>query len=682
LPDKDIRKRFTNRQGKTGFSGDVIRNFITAQHTAINQLARLAYADKIRGGVAAAYAELQGNPDALRLAAFIDEIALRAGSEMTPNVSQEFNWDKFAALGNQVVFYYMLSSAKSAFVQTTQLAIVGLPVLAAEYGTTETAKVAGRYSMLFNSLGTFKYGPNGDVETYFGAPTVRDSNYVHNHPDANYRRVLTDAWNDANDRDLFMSTYASDMTSRARAPSAKYYGPLSVATRSALNLMGGLFHHMERMSREIMYMSTFELEFARAKKQGKTDKEAYTQGVAKARELTYEALFNYSQYNKPRIMKPALLRIATQFLSFAVQMNSFMVRNFYGMLPLLNEEGKKEAAKKFFGTLGMAYMFAGMTGLGTGLIGYSTFAGLMDALKEMQCEGSDDPYCYDDDLGNPLGKINFDLWFRNIWIPETFGPGSPIAEYLGLTASQAEMLATAMESGPISAITNLNIGASTSLDTMFNLSPNPSATAREWWQELVYSFMGPFGGMAENMAGAIDDFNNGDFKRGIEKIMPAFFRGAFKAARVSEEGEKTARGYEFLSPEEYTFGRAVANTLGFASTDVARVQKSNFIAKKLEVKLQAERTKLLADLRRAVARFDENPSDANDEAVSEAYDAIDEFNVLKGFGSLLITPESERKALEGFDERRDAAYQGLYTNPGVQDIIYPLVEGTRMPAYK
>jgi hypothetical protein len=58
LPDKDIRRKFVHRQGKTGFSADAIRNFIVSQHTAANQLARLKYSDKIRNGIAAA----GGNP--------------------------------------------------------------------------------------------------------------------------------------------------------------------------------------------------------------------------------------------------------------------------------------------------------------------------------------------------------------------------------------------------------------------------------------------------------------------------------------------------------------------------------------------------------------------------------------------------------------------------------------------
>jgi hypothetical protein len=64
----------------------------------------------------------------LKLSAFVDEIAMRAAAEMSPAAPGEFNWDSVASVANQAVFYYMLTSPKSALVQMTQLPVVGLPV--------------------------------------------------------------------------------------------------------------------------------------------------------------------------------------------------------------------------------------------------------------------------------------------------------------------------------------------------------------------------------------------------------------------------------------------------------------------------------------------------------------------------------------------------------------------------
>jgi hypothetical protein len=330
LPERDIRRKFTHRQGKTGFSADVIRNFIVSQHTAANQLSRLAYSDKLRLAIGSAYAELAGNPDRLKLSAFVDEIAMRAAAEMSPAAPGEFNWDSVASVANQAVFYYMLTSPKSALVQMTQLPVVGLPVLSAEYGVGKATATALRYSNLFNKLGTTKKDANGDIITSWGEPSINDSGYVNKHPDPAYRATLKRAWEAAQDKDIFMSTYAADMTARAKVPTQRYQGGAMRVLRWTGNLMGGAFHHLERITREIMYMSSFELEYARQIEQGAKPADAEKAAINKAVDLVYESLFNYTQYNKPRLMKAgAIPKIATQFMTYPLQMTSYLVRNFY-----------------------------------------------------------------------------------------------------------------------------------------------------------------------------------------------------------------------------------------------------------------------------------------------------------------------------------------------------------------
>jgi hypothetical protein len=683
LPDRDIRRKFTHRQGKTGFSADVLRNFIVSQHTAANQLARLAYADQIRLGIGSAYAELAGNPDKLKLSAFVDEIATRASAEMTPAIPGKFNLDKMASIGNQVVFYYMLTALKSALVQMTQLPIVGLPTLAAEYGATEVAKVTARYSNLFNKLGTTKVDERGNVVTEWGEPSINDSHYVNNHPDPEYRKALKRAWQTAQDRDIFMSTYAADMTSRAQVPTGKYEGWMKKSTRATLNLMGGAFHHLERITREIMYMSTFELEFARAKKEGLNNADATNRAIKAATEMVYEALFNYTQYNKPRSIlgidvKRGLGRLPVQLMSYPLQMTSYLVRNFYGMLPYLNKEGKRDAAIKFFGTMGMTGMFAGVVGLP----GYSMILGMAEGIREllrpdMEDDDSDELYDEDDD-GNPLGKRSLDLWFREWFIPNYFGPGSDLAKALGLTDEQALALQRGVKMGPISAVTDLNIGASTSLDGLWFRDDTPAETSKAAFQEMAFnSITGPFGSMGQQIASAFDDFNNGQFNRGGEKLLPAFFRGGAKALRVGTEGEQTRQGAEIRNAEWYTTGKLIGLSLGFQSTEVAEIQKKNFLAKRMVMDIQKERQKVLADLDLAAQRYENDPSDKNEERLEDALIAIDRYNYKNGM--LAINGETVSKSLAGRAQRRSEAIEGLMVSPKEAPYVYPLLERSQVP---
>lgn len=678
LPEKDIRKRFTHRQGKTGFSADVIRNFIVSQHTAANQLSRLKYSDDIRNAIGAAYAELAGNPDKLKLNAFVDEIAMRAGGEMAPSISGEFNFDKLASLGNQAVFYYMLTSMKSALVQMTQLPVVGLPVLLAKYDSTAVVRTVGRYSFLFNKLGTTKRDAQGNITTKWGQPSINDSRYVNKHPDLNYRRILKDAWEYGNDQDLFMATYTADMTSRARVPTGEFEGWFTKGRRGLANLMGGAFHHTERISRETMYMASFELEFAKQKKAGKSNAEAAAIAKKEAVNTVYESLFNYTQYNKPRVMKTPAGRIATQFLSYPLQVTSYLIRNFYGMLPFLNKEGKKEAATMFFGTLLMTGMFAGVVGMPL----YSLICGMIDAYRELMRPEEDEDYDEDDE-GNPLGYRSIDLYFRETFLPSIFGRGSSIAEALGLTDEQADTLARAVKYGPITAYTNLNIGASVSLDGLWFRDDTPANDAKSAVQEMFFNlFGGPLGSGVVQIASGFEDINNGQLERGIEKLLPAFFRGSMKAYRLSVEGLKTTKGDEVMNAEYYTTGRLIAQAMGFDTAEVAEVQKANFMAKRLESQITKERQSLLNKLDIAVRRAEDRGTEAAEEKIEEVLDDIDKYNVKNGFGPFLINQKTIETSLTGREKRRGESYQGLSVDKKAAPFIEPLIERSRSPEYR
>ena len=669
LPDKDIRRKFVHRQGKTGFSADAIRNFIVSQHTAANQLARLKYSDKIRNGIAAAYAEIQQNPDKLKLATIIREVSNRAINEITPTVPEEgLDWDQVASLGNKFVFYWLLTSPKSALVQMTQLPIVGLPTLGAEFGIGKATATAARYGALWNKFGTTKKDANGNVVTEWGQPSINDSSYVNKHPNLAYRKVLKDAWNFANDKDIFMSTYAGDMTAMSAVPTARYQGVVSRGTRFVFDLMGGAFHHAERISREIMYMSAFELAYADAKQKGMDDKAAFDAATEKALKLTYDALFNYTQYNKPPPMKTAGGRLAFQFLTYPLQMTSYLVRNFYGMLPFLNKEEKKEAAIKFFGTLTMTGLFAGVTGFPL----YSFIMGMAEGMRELLRDEEDEDYDEDDE-GNPLGKRSLDLWARNWFIPTYFGPDSSLANFFNLTEEQAQTLARGVEMGLISAYTDLNVGISTSLDGLWFRSDAPAETSREAFQNFVFSFTGPIGSVGANFAGAFDDFNKGQINRGFEKLSPAWLKGGLTAMRLKSEGATTTKGDELMNPEFYTTGKLLAQTLGFGSTEVAQVQKANFMAKQIVTKINREKENILNRLDVAVRKDD-------DDKIDEILEEIDKFNTKNAM--LAINGETVSKSLQSRAERRGKAYQGLSVSDKEAPFVYPLVEGTRSPQYK
>jgi hypothetical protein len=476
-----------------------------------------------------------------------------------------------------------------------------------------------------------------------------------------------------------MSTYAADMTSRAKVPTQRYQGGAMRVLRWTGNLMGGAFHHLERITREIMYMSSFELEYARQIKQGAKPADAEKAAIDKAVDLVYESLFNYTQYNKPRAMKAGPIpKIATQFMTYPLQMTSYLVRNFIGMLPFLNKSQKKEAAIQFFGTIGMTAMFAGVVGLP----GYSMIMGMAEGVREalrpdMEDEDADEYYDEDDD-GNALGRRNLDIWFREWFIPHYFGRDSSLANAMGLTDEQALTLQRAVKMGPISAFTDLNIGSSVSLNELWFRDDVPAENSKEALEQFVFSTMtGPFGSMATSLTGGVEDILNGDLVRGFEKLSPAFFRGAFTTYRLSQEGLQTRQGAEIENAEFYTTGKLIGQTLGFQSTSVAELQKFSFKAKQMVLGIQKERTKVLEKLDKAFQKFDNNPSDANEEAIDDILVEIDQYNYKNGM--IPITNETIKRSLEGRAKRRETAQYGLILGEKEAAFIYPMLEKTRPP---
>jgi hypothetical protein len=161
--------------------------------------------------------------------------------------------------------------------------------------------------------------------------------------------------------------------------------------------------------------------------------------------------------------------------------------------------------------------------------------------------------------------------------------------------------------------------------------------------------------------------------RGVEKLLPAFARGPAVTARLKEEGLQTKQGDQIMDPEFYHTGKLLAQSLGFASTEAAQVQKSNFLAKSIVTKINGEKTKLLNKL-------DIAARNGSDEAVDKVLLDIDKFN--RKNAMMAINGETISKSLQNRSESRGKSYQGLSVPDKEIPFVYPLVEGTRSPDQK
>ena len=669
LPEADIRSRFMHRKGTEGFSSDALRAFVSHQHTAINQLSRLEYASEIRTALSAAYDALKGNPDKEQATVLLDEIGKRIETQLNParTAPGQIDWDKLATVGNKVVFYWMLTSPKSALVQLTQLPIVGFPVLAARYGLPAVTKTAANYLNVFNKVASstreVSGAASGDVVTNWDEITMKGSSYIQGMKDTKRKEALEFVWDYMNDRGEFSSTYASDVSGRRNQPTAEYAGKLATGTRTVFNFLTSAFHQAENLSRQVMAMSAGELEYDRLIKEGKSH-EVAMQGAAKeAQRLTQEAMFNYSEFDKPRLFKSGIMRLGTQFMSYPLHITTFLFRNFAGMVTNLDPKDRREATVKFLGTMGMTWMFAGTVGMP----GYSMLAGLMSTLSEL-IPGDDD----DDDSGS-LDKRDFNLWFREVFIPNHFGPDGSISGALGLSPEQAELLARAVKMGPISAFTGLNVGASTALDQLWFRDAAPTENNKAALMQLAFNTaLGPFGSLLLQGAGALDDFEQGRGDRAVEKLTPALIRGAFTASRLEREGALTPSMIEIKEAEYFTIGKLIGQALGFGDTEVADIQKSSILAKRMVTQIEDDRNKLLMLLDRAQVKYANDPSDRNGGRIDALMDDIIKYNEKNYF--FPITGETLSDSLSGRAKTRAEALHGLTVDKRLAPLVYSILE--------
>lgn len=652
IPKKTTLERMQKREGIAGFSADVLRAYTDTQMTAINRLAQLQHAREIRNLVGEAYGYLEGNPNKNLLSPYVDSMAQRAGEALAPRAR---TGDALANLASKITFFYLLTSVKSQLLQFFQLPFVGFVRLSSEYGTAQALSISMRYLTTFpRKFGTSKRDENGNVITNWGQPTIGDSAYVRQNKSKELGDALQFGWDDMMDRGLAGSTYSGDMFARRSRPSEQYESAGARATRAVWDFTTGGMHHIERMSREIMYMSTFELEYKKQRAKGVDAKTAQLLAADTASDITQETMFDYAETSKPPLLKNPLGRLAFQFYTFPIQMMSLLIRSFAGMVGQMpNRTERTAAAQQFFGTLGMTYMFAGAVGMP----GYSFMMGAAQAVIDSLRPDDEEPGEEDD--FNPLFSRNLDLWFREWFLPNYFGPDSDIATYLDLSPEQANELVRGVKMGPISAATDINFGSSLSMDNMFFRDDAPADTTQEAAKSIWWSALGAAGGLISQFSRGIDAAQDGDWQRFAENFSPGWIKGSVISKRLGEEGYITpSTGDTVKAKEEYTFGKLLLQGMGFGSTEVADVQKTNIMAKRAVDSIEKERANFLDKLDKATLRLDRNPTDDNAAAITDVWNDIDKWNARTGFIHP-ITDDNVADSIQTRAEARNKSMQGL-----------------------
>jgi hypothetical protein len=619
---KDLEQR---RKDITGGSVDVIRGYAAHKYSANNRLARMVYGPQLRNAVAEVKQEADKVSDPqekLRLNTVAGELNKRVNRAIDPRFTDdEFQngMDKLARLGSKAVFYNFLSSPKQFVVQFATLPMIAAPVLAARYNVS----IPG----MLTHLGQHLRLDRKELSLFnrdYSASRMKDPGAA---------KAFKTVYDGLSAGGFFDDGRIAEAAAISKKPQIGG-SAAAQAMRKVDHVLRFAFQTAESSVRKVIFATTFEFEYAKAKKEGKSPQEAMDTARINAVEATYKTAFNYSIWNRPRLFTSnPILRTATQFMIFPLAMSSLLVESFhqYALSPLATVEEKRAAAKQFWGIMGMTGIFGGLTGLPM----YAAITAVLDAYAKYLDDDDDD------DDTNPLYKKNSDLWIKEWLIPNLFGSGSGLAKTLGLSEDMNKLLDRSLKYGPVSALTGLNITSSTSaadLPFMFFIDKDVS---NEGLEAAFYDTMlGPTGALIKNYINGVKDMAKGDYIRGTEQFLPSAIKAPVTALRYASEGNVARSGREVRGAEYYNAGRLLLQSLGFADTATYEKENALFEAAKTGYDIKEEKNALYDALDVAYRK-------GGMDSVRKMYqkDIVNGFN--KRYPTLRISPDDVIKSIEG-----------------------------------
>lgn len=643
-PEGAVRKQFIKSKNRLGWSSDILRTVGATAEEYASDIARLRFGPDIDRAINAAKQAITSEPVNQKLVAkdFISNLERRIQGTMQPQPKGLAN--KIVPWMNQVAYLSFLTAPATAIVQTTALPIRVAPNLWGKYGFAATSRAMGRYMNVFNNMPKLESTDTSGRKS-FRLPTLMESTKIKSssrHKDALLRAT--------NEYGIIMPL--SEFTMGAeRTPQTAAAGRKQEVAQKAYDAMTYLFDASEQLTREVAFMSTYDLEYDKLANAGLSPEERQNRAILAAKDTVDYTLGNYSNLNRPPAMKSSeLARALFLFKQYSVITTRFFVQNFRAIFGKNTPREERVAAmKEATGVLGMSFLMSGFVGMPLYSLGMMT----LQALQNM----------FDDDEDrkermrqNPLTADSVEMQFRYEWLPQHFGQPM-ITTKDGKTITLGDI----MLNGAVSEATGWNFGSRVSLDLMGLWFRAPKEGKN--WAETANN------ALVENIPGASaslnivtmgEEFAKGNVLDGMKAGMPAMFKAWAKAYDYQTEGVRTANDKIKLRKEEISDSELVGAYLGFNPTKIAKLQQTNRDILNRVKDLQEQKSELLSAYKKAVRRIQNGDPDGQEEA-KKAFSDIMEYNKKVGNAYFGISYANIYKSLTGAmaEEKYDIQGMGL-----------------------
>jgi len=521
MPEASILKSRQKRTGIGGYIDNAAYVFDRVSSNTARQLARMQYgpelqrlvkdmvetANKARGDVNTYGTEL------------IKEFEGRRNFAMKPTLSA---FSQYASTG---AFYFNLAgNVSSAVVNTLQTPLIVFPQLGGEYGFKESYDALKNAMKLYTSSGFSRDVTEltGDVSNQKAMTSIE--NLVNNGKTPKYAGLI----GAMKDRGLLSTSTARSALSSENNDSSGYGSTNKLAR--VTSLVGSfMFHHAERMNREVTAVAAFDLEMGKLKNSKMSETEKQAQAIDKALKLVEFTHGAGSTLSGPSLGQSDIGKTLMVFKRFAFSMYYMLFDTMMRSLPTKGAtgeqlEGIKAARRQLTGVYGMSALFAGVKGMPLYWIAELAYNMFQD--KD------------DDDFDTVMREYLGDFFFK----------------------------------GPVNYFTNLSIADRVGWTDLLWREQKGSKADASAMAQIAEAVLGAPYSIGDSLFRAKDLIAEGQYERGIEAMLPIGMRNVLKGGRYAVEGANTLRGDAVGDVNGYN---AAMQVLGFAPADLMKQYEEN-----------------------------------------------------------------------------------------------------------
>ena len=599
LPESSFAQAFRKRKNTPGFSFDATTAFYKRSMGMAHQLANFEYGAKmykLRDEIEE-HVKTKNTSEQARLMA--DELKSHIQTLVKPEIP---TWSK--ALTSAAFGWTLGFNVSSAVVNMSQVPLVMMPYLGGKYGYSETTKALGAATRLFLGSG-LKRNAKMAVPTADGKSKIElKAGFSLDNYDFDAKGMPEEV---KRLKELSELTEKYGLLDRSMTSDILSMDKNSNALDRVNAWSGFIFHHGERMNRQVSLIASYNLELQRMEKAGeKIDSAARTKAAQHAVQITELMNGGASAGSAPLLAKTGIGKVLFMYKRYGATMYYMMFKTAREAMKSEEPEVRQAAMRQIAGIYASAGLMAGVQGL--------PMFGIMAAIYNL-FKGDDD-----DDAETAARK----------WLGEGMFNGA--VNYLTGTAVANRI-----------GLTDLLIN-----NTGYKEQDNAILAA----MQLIG---GPVFGVADRLQQGVKLIMDGDTERGLERMLPAGIANGLKGVRFATEGANTLRGDPIVG--DVSAWNSGAQMLGFAPAEYTRQLEITAHEKTADRRATQNRTKVLRDYYIASRNGDSD-------GMSDALDDMMKFN--KSHPGFAITAKTIQNSMAQHRKTSQEMFHGVTLSKGMR----------------